>query len=729
MASIEQVIRDLEEIAATGGAGGGSSSRGSSADRKKAIAFAKEALENSKEFNKLDKRRIDLEIKALKILQGQYKYDTDAYKLIAKEIKSKEKLIESNEKLIDVTKKVGKSFVGLGKAAFEGQGSISAFTDNVKGLGLIGNRLDVNIETFRQLSQSGANFGKSIVDLRLAAGEAALPLDDFAKLVASNSNNLAALFGTTTKGAKEIATLGRITREVGIDRLAPLGFTVDEINETLLLNLDSQRRTGILNQLTDQQRVNSAINFAEELDRLAKLTGAQRDELRSQIEQQQSNERFETALQGQTAETTQRLRGFAATVGNIAPGLNEGFQDLIANAGVPVTESALALVQNIPGARDVINDLISGVVSSEQALGRIRDLSTNSVDRFGKATVTGQVEFLRLQGDIINLGRRIVDVDGVFKEQEQSVSSLVSNLTSFEQATKVLSSQFQGIETAMLRSFGPAFGTLIGGIQNVMGGSGRIATALASAPALTAGLLIAGLSGKFLFNFAKQVLVVAQGTAMGFRMARGAGLVSSTGIGRGKGKGAIGSNMPGKGFARSGMGRGIGLAGIGLTGLSAGQNLMDGDNDNNASAYGAIAGTIIGGILGSVIPGGGTLLGAGLGGMAGQAIGGMFGGGKAVGGPMDAGKINLVGETGPELKVGDAGSAIVANNDLASIFNTKNLESQNETLINENRANRKVMESLSVSLNTLVATSGEQLKTTKKGVRAQQGATGNIITA
>ena len=150
------------------------------------------------------------------------------------------------------------------------------------------------------------------------------------------ANNLAALFGSTTAGAKEIATLGRVTRELGIDRLAPLGFTVDEINETLLLNLDSQRRTGVANQLTDQQRVNSAINFAEELDRLAKLTGAQRDELRSQIEQQQSNERFQVALQGQTEETRRRLQGFAGTIGNIAPGLNEGFQDLIANAGVPV---------------------------------------------------------------------------------------------------------------------------------------------------------------------------------------------------------------------------------------------------------------------------------------------------------------------------------------------------------------------------------------------------------
>ena len=719
MASIEQIIKDLEELAAKGGVSGGA---GTSADRKKAAAFAKEAHKNSKEFNKLDKRRIDLEIKALKIAQGQYKYDQDEYKVIGELIKSKEKLIESNEKLIDVTKKVGKSFVGLGKAAFEGQGSISAFTDNVKGLGILGNRLDVNIETFRQLSQTGANFGKSIVDLRLAAGEAALPLDDFAKLVASNSNNLAALFGSTTQGAKEIANLGRVTRELGIDRLAPLGFTVDEINETLLLNLDSQRRTGIINQLTDQQRVNSAINFAEELDRLAKLTGAQRDELRSQIEQQQSNERFQVALQGQTDETRKRLQGFAATVGNIAPGLNEGFQDLIANAGVPVTESALALVQNIPEAQGIIRSLINGTVSAEQALGQIRDASTKSIDRFGKATVTGQVEFLRFQGDIINLGRRIVDVNGVFQEQEQSVSSLVSNLTSFEQATKVLASQFQGIETGLLKAFGPAFGSLIGGIQGIMGGSGTIATALAKAPALTAGLFAAGLAGKFLFNKAGQIGIVAAGVRIGQR-----GLGS---ILKGRAGGLV-KGAPGKGggfgsFARSGVGRASGALGVGLTGMSAYSNLTDGDDTNNASAYGGIAGTAVGGLLGLLGGPAGALLGASLGGMAGEAIGGMFGGKRAFGGGMDAGKTYLTGERGPELITAGTSSTVTANSDLKNTFNTEALEMKLNLTVSELNAANKTLTSMVNSVNTLVAVESRAMKAVETTARKDRNQVGLV---
>ena len=286
MATLTQIIKDLQEIADSGGSGRG----GASSTEKKAAIESKRLVELAKKINKSDEESLKQKKSLLEQARNQFKIGTERYNQIEKQVKIQDDLIKANQQLRDITNTGGKSFVGLGKAAFEGQGSISAFTDNVKGLGILGTRLDVNIETFRQLSQTGANFGKSIVDLRLAAGEAALPLDDFAKLVASNSNNLAALFGSTTKGAKEIARLGAETRRLGIDRLAPLGFTVDEINETLLLNLDSQRRTGVLNQLTERQRVNSAINFALELDKLAKLTGAQRQDLMNEIEAQKANE-------------------------------------------------------------------------------------------------------------------------------------------------------------------------------------------------------------------------------------------------------------------------------------------------------------------------------------------------------------------------------------------------------------------------------------------------------
>ena len=713
MASIDQIIKDLEDIRDTGGVR--STGGGTTASRRTAALQAKEALANSREFNKNTKQRLDLEIKALRIAQNQYKLDEKEYKVIGEQIKTRERLIQQNEKMLEIGKKLGDSFVGIGKAAFEGSGSISAFTDNVKGLGLLGNRLDVNIETFRQLSQSGANFGQSIVQLRTAAASAALPLDDFAALVANNSQNLAALFGSTTQGAQAIARLGAQTRELGIERLAPLGFTVDEINETLLLNLDAQRRTGILGRLTDQQRTTSAINFAEQLDRLAKLTGQQRDELRAAIESQKSNERFQAALQGVTDETRQRLTAFAGTVEGISPQLAEGFQDLIANGGVAVTEAALEVVQNVPQAGAVIKDLISGVTTSEQALVSLRDISAASVDRFRKATVTGQVEFLRLQGGFIELGRRVTDTGAVLDEQNKSATGLVQSLTTFEQATKVLSSQFQQIETGLLQAFGPALGGFVNIIKSAFGAGGSVATALAKAPGLTAGLLVAGLSGKVLFDAAKQTSIVATGTRLG---------TAHLNLG-GAGAGALARK--GAGIAGKGVG---GLAGLGIAagGVAQASNAETTGEKAFGVGQAAIGGALTGAMIGSVIPVIGTAVGAAVGGALGGASA-LFAAsreGRAFGGGMDGGKTYLVGERGPELVTAGTKSTVTANQDLKSTFNTEALETKMSSMITELNNANKTLTNMVTGVNTLVAVESRALKAVETTARKDRNQVGLV---
>ena len=643
--------------------------------------------------------------------------DKDARRKVQDLSEAIEDNVEQHKKYKDTLKKVGTSVVGLGRAATRGEGTISSFTDNFKGLGVIGdslgflgNRLDTNIETFRQLSQIGATFGQSIVELRQTAATAALPLDDFAALVRQNSTNLAALFGSTTQGAKGIALLGDAIRTEGIDRLAPLGFTVDEVNETLLLNLERQRRTNIFSRMTDEQRVSSAIRFAEELDRLARLTGAQRDELRAQIEQQQSNAKFQAFLQGATDGARTRLEGFAASIGTIAPGLNEGFQDLIANAGVPVTESALALVQNIPQAQSVVRDLISGAVTSEEALSTLRTAAGASVDRFRKATVTGQVEFLALQGDVINLARRIVDVDSIFAEQGETADRLTQGLTTFEDASKRISSQFQQVETGLLAGFGPALGGLSQATQFLMKGVGGLVAGIADVPALTGAAIGGILAGKFLFNRADQIGIVAAGTSIGTgggltKLAQGLGLKGVTG---GRVAGMAGRALPGLGAA------------IGV-GSSASMLASDDEDTRRKGKFGlggAAAGALAGAAIGSIIPGLGTvvggLIGAGLGSMGGQ-----FAGARQFGGGMDAGKTYLTGERGPELITTGTKSTVTANEDLKATFNTEALENKMSIMVTELTAANKTLASMVNGVNTLVAVEGRALKAVETTARKQ----------
>jgi hypothetical protein len=497
---------------------------------------------------------------------------------------STDKLVEQGETVSKVTDTIA----GLGSAAYKGAGSISEFTDNFKNLGVfgsaiagVGNTLDTNIEVFRQLASSGASFGQSIVGLRIAAGEARLPLDDFAALVKANSENLAALFGTTSEGARQVGILASQLRTNAIPQLAPLGFTIDELNETLLLNLERQRRTFNFDRNATETNINSAIEFAFQLDRLSKLTGQQREQLRSTIESQQSNERFQAFLTTQTDETRKRLELFAAAIQNEAPELAEGIQDLIANGGRAVTDASISLVQNAKELGPLIRDLTAGNINELQAFKNIIGISGNSVRRFNRATVTGTVDFLALQSGFIKLATRSADVDKAFAEATAGSTRLTGGLTTFEEAAKNISSQFQKVETSLLSAFGPALGGLAQFTQAGMKFFANSAAILAQFPTVAATALGGILVGKVLFGPAAQILIITEGVRRGMLAAGGGG-----GMFGGVGKTARGAGR----F----LARGAGALSVGTGLLYGGSQAMSDDAKTQKEGIGRMIGTGIG---------------------------------------------------------------------------------------------------------------------------------------
>ena len=633
-----------------------------------------------------------------------------------------------NDRLTELGKSIrdgADATIGFGKALYRGEGTISSFTDVVSGkFGLIGDTiagtgklLDTNIELFRQLSQTGANFGQSIIQLRTAAANAALPLDDFASLIASNSQTLAALAGSTTQGANFIAGLGNALRTDAIPQLSTLGFTVDEINETLLLNLDRQRRTNTFDRDATQFNIDSAIRFGKQLDRLAKLTGTQRSELQKQIESAQSNERFQAFLQGSTDATRQRLDLFAGTIGTLAPQLSEGFQDLIANSGRPVTDAAIELVQNAPQLRGVIQNLINGQLTTEQALAQVRDISSASVDRFRTATVTGTVEFLRLQGGFLELRNRLVDVNSVLEEQGATAERLTTGLTQFEDASKRVGAATQSLETAALAFAGDVIG----------GTTGAINTGLSDLSKVILGL--PGGIAASLFGVSKLLqggLALLKDTAPTFAAVYGGTLAANQKIGIGKmlsgARGSFGGAFGGFGQGGAGVGskllRGAGGIGAGIGVFSAVKGLFDDDPDNNLSSILTLLGTGAGALFGGP-------LGAALGGMAGGAVGSMIGG-RQFGGSMQGGVPHLVGEGGPEIVTTGSNSTVTSNTSLKDTFDTEALETKMTSMVNELNAANKTLTSMVNGVNTLVAVESRALKAVETSARKDRNQVGIV---
>jgi hypothetical protein len=502
----------------------------------------------------------------------------------------------------------------FGKAATDGSGRINDYTAAFKDFGLVGytindlgERLQKNVDVFRTLSNVGAAFGQNLITLRETATSAGLPLQDFVELIGQNSEKLAALFGTTTQGAIEFSRLSKQFRDTNIGALAPLGFTVSDINDVLLTNLELQRRTGTFIEGADQQQLDSARSLAFELDRLSKLTGQQRTELLKTMESQMSNERLLAFLGSQTDETRQRLQAFSASVGTLAPGLAEGFQDLIANAGTPVTAASRSLIQNIPEATAIIQQLTNGTLSSSQAMVQLRDAAQRSNDSLRGVAQTGTVEFAKLFGEVNKLAKAKLDETAVTEEQLAKQNKLTAAVTEFESVSKELSASFQSLETGFFATLGTVIGDGTSGINKGLTGLAGFIKDLN--PVTKAILFMTKTVGSYFLDKAGQVLTTGLGTALGIRMSGG---------GLGGGLGAMGGKLGGA--ARVAGGVGLGITGVGIGSAMAGSAESNSDKllgVTTSAASGALAGATIG----SIIPGLGTALGGVIGAILGASAG------------------------------------------------------------------------------------------------------------
>jgi hypothetical protein len=198
------------------------------------------------------------------------------------------KLLGFAGNLIGGTAKV---MLDLSKELLMGGDRVSDFTAHLANLpsifGVLGglvnslsNYIDKTIDTFRSLSQVGANFGNDITAMRQSAAQSGMSMDRFAKFVQQNSEAFASLGGTVTQGAKRFGELSKNMREGQAgQRLLEMGFTIDELNETLVTYASINSRMGRDRQLSDRELIASAGVFGEELNKSAAASGLSRQAL------------------------------------------------------------------------------------------------------------------------------------------------------------------------------------------------------------------------------------------------------------------------------------------------------------------------------------------------------------------------------------------------------------------------------------------------------------------
>ena len=646
------------------------------------------------------------------------KTNNEEFKQLADQAAELARKMSINAKLQDdinsTASKLVNTFFSLGDAAVTGKDNISFFTESVRNFPFVGavaadlgKSLDFNIDQFRALSSVGADFSQSLVQLRIASRDAFLPLLEFTDLVAKNSSQLAGLFGSVNQGAVELSKLTRSVRSNLIPEFAGLGITTENLNEFLGTFFELQRIQN-RSQFRDQEQATQAIrSYTIEVDRIARLTGVQREALNDAIRAQRDDSVFQAYLRGLSVDQANQQQALVAGLQGLNPAVGDAVKNILAT-GFPLGEFESTLVGTTDGLLDNILALKSGEISTVEFTNRLAASSKQFANTFDPAVLRAGGVIGEVGNNLLALNRNFANLDELTAEQRLNIQNFTAQIGRTQEQLRVLGSQFEGLNTAVLSELGPGLGILLRGTGATLEGVNTAINFLSrQAPSLVATAVIAGQAGKYIFDYATQVGIIAAGTAAGTSIGlRGfGGTLAKLGLTMGSLRSVL--------FT---LGRSVAVLAGGLSVFANIGKIVGGTEEEQRRGTAGLTGNVLGGLaamgVGRAL--GGTL-GGFLGGPAGLALGAIAGG--AIADILTSRDIGTIGATGLPSEPSDIitkvqkGERVLTPQETAAYNKNDAMSSSQLGALLE--ANQQMVK----SLNTLVGISAKTEKNTETSTR------------
>jgi len=253
-------------------------------------------------------------------------------------------------------------------------------------LGMLGSALNVATEyigetnnMYNTLAKSGAGLSGSIFELRSSFNESRMSIDQFTRFAQENSQQLAAFAGGVSQGTKRIGEYGKALNDSNqgqsaiINQFMNLGYSIDEATEFTTRYLATQQRSNRMAQMTAQQEVAQAAEYAKQLKVISALTG--------KSAKQMQDEQSARLRDGATRAALMKAEKQAGAAG--------------ANVATAYTEAQTALQKSPKVMQDLLDDLIqTGVPMTEatQNFAAVNGEAYNLLVKAAQATKAGDVE-------------------------------------------------------------------------------------------------------------------------------------------------------------------------------------------------------------------------------------------------------------------------------------------------------------------------------------------------
>lgn len=305
----------------------------------------------------------------------------------------------------------GKNLLDFAEKAAMGGAKLSdfynAFKDLPLGLGVVAGVFakivkysEDLLDTYRNLTKTGAAFSGDLMEMRIAATRSGLSMVEFSKVIGSNSDLFATMGGNVQNGINKFvqasnALLGKDSKFS--KDLFGLGYTATDIADGLATVMTIQGVMGKRDALTSEQLAEKTNNYLTELDALTKLTGQSREELDKKLKKDLDEQSFQVFMdsltEGQKTALTEQINVARAMGGEPAvQAVKNGVRGIFAPMSKEATDFQLTskgMYTKI--AQDAQANLFNTNMSSEQQrTALLRNLQTagGNINSFAKGLGT-----------------------------------------------------------------------------------------------------------------------------------------------------------------------------------------------------------------------------------------------------------------------------------------------------------------------------------------------------
>jgi len=312
------------------------------------------------------------------------------------------------------------SALNLAGAFMTSEGKLTDFTDHLPLIGgvlspLVG-LIDQNVDSFRALSNVGAQFGDGLNDIRRTATEAGMPLSQFTQLVGENADRMRYFGATTAQGSANFARMSKQLRDGPGRAFMNMGFTAMELNEGLL---DYAEFTGTL--MNSERRMNGmstkgATDYLDVVNDLARVTGKRRDQIKEELNAAGADARSRLAMSQMDEKQALQFAAGLQTAGNASAAMKEAMIDMSDGvANNPMTAQLSAMSDTFRDQAADFKNMDAG--QQNNFLAAVKDDIDARAQQLGDTTVQGLIGVGGVMGDIFQAGADMRSM--VFKDSKQ----------------------------------------------------------------------------------------------------------------------------------------------------------------------------------------------------------------------------------------------------------------------------------------------------------------------